>query len=233
MIIAKFIKKDYTTIDAYEGTYKVKNSDSISRGIVVLEDNEPIGILTIEDLAKKNYQIIIDCLSKKPVVEQTDKISDVLYLMESSGNNILMVYDNNLFVGTISSNDILSHLHNSFKSQKKTIQSAAHDLKNPIASIKAISEMLQENLKLAENRELLDLVSQCCTFAQEIIEDILISEQLVEEKINYTNESFDELIEECVIGFSAELKAKQISIIKNLKLNRAIKFDKPKFKRAI
>lgn len=93
--------------------------------------------------------------------------------------------------------------------------------------------MLQENLKLAENRELLDLVSQCCTFAQEIIEDILISEQLVEEKINYTNESFDELIEECVIGFSAELKAKQISIIKNLKLNRAIKFDKPKFKRAI
>lgn len=233
MIIAEFIKHDYTTIDAYDGVNRVRRSDSINKGIVVLEENKPIGVLTSADLAKKQHQIIIDCLSKKPVVKQTDKISDILNLMETSGNTVLMVYDDDLFVGTISQNDLLTHLYANLNRQKITLQSVAHDLQNPIASIKMLSDMLQNNLKLAENKQLVDFVNQSCSFAQKIIEDILVTEQSLEERSNFENEDFDELIEECVLGFSTELEEKQISLTKDLNFGQSVRLDRPKFKRAI
>lgn len=233
MSISSFVKSNYTTINAYEGINIARHSNSIEKGIVVLDEDEPIGVLTSGDLARKQHQIIIDCLSAKPTVKKTDKIADVLEQMERSGNSILMVYDTNKFVGTISQSDILHHLHTSFKRQKLTLQSAAHDLKSPMASIKMISDMLQSSLKLAANKELVDYLNQSCDFAQKIIEDILITEQSIEESVTFTDEDFDELLDECISSFSKELEEKHISLLKDLQFGRTVMLDRQKFKRAI
>lgn len=233
MSISSFVRSDYATINAYEGISIARRSESIDKGIVVLDEDEPIGVLTPSDLARKQHQIIIDCLSAKPTVRKTDKIADVLELMEHSGHNILMVYDNDKFAGTISQSDILNHLHTNFKRQKLTLQSAAHDLQSPIASIKMLGDMLQNNLKLAENKELVDYLNQSCDFAQKIIEDILVTEQAIEEPMTFTDENFDELLDECVSDFSKVLEEKQISLFKDLQFGGTVKLDRPKFKRAI
>ncbi|MCV9926429.1 ATP-binding protein [Flavobacterium sp. LS1R49] len=233
MSITPFVNYDYVTLDAYAGVVTARRSDSIEKGIVVMEENEAIGILTSSDLAKKQHSIIIDCLTKKPIVGKTDKIADVLNLMDSSGQNVLMVYDKETFVGTISQNDIIYHLHSSLSIQKQTMQWAAHDLKNPIASIRMISDMLQSNLKLIENKQLVDYLNQSCDFALKIIEDVLTTEQVIEEEANYTNEDFDALIEKCITYFSKELEKKQIILSKDLNFGKSIKLDRQKFERAI
>lgn len=233
MSITPFVNYDYVTLDAYAGVVTARRSESIEKGIVVMEENEAIGILTSSDLAKKQHSIIIDCLTEKPVVYKTDKITDVLNIMDSSGQNVLMVYDKETFVGTISQNDIIYHLNSSLSIQKQTMQWAAHDLKNPIASIRMISDMLQNNLKLIENKQLVDYLNQSCDFALKIIEDVLITEQVTEEAAFYTNEDFDSLIEESITYFSKELEQKQITLVKNLNFGKSIKIDRPKFERVI
>lgn len=233
MSITPFVNYDYVTLDAYAGVVTARRSESIEKGIVVMEENEAIGILTSSDLAKKQHLIIIDCLTEKPVVYKTDKITDVLNIMDSSGQNVLMVYDKETFVGTISQNDIIYHLNSSLGIQRQTMQWAAHDLKNPIASIRMISDMLQNNLKLTENKELVDYLNQSCDFALKIIEDVLTTEQVTEEAVFYTNEDFDSLIEESITYFSKELEQKQITLVKSLNFGKTIKIDRPKFERVI
>lgn len=233
MSIMPFVRYDYATLDAYEGVVSARRSGSIDKGIVVLEEDKAIGILTPSDLARKQHAIVIDCLSEKPVVEKTDKIDDVLDLMGNSGHHVLMVYDQENFVGTISQNDIIDHLNSNLNLQKLKVQSAAHDLKNPIASMKMIVNMLQDSLQLEENKQLVEYLKQSCDFAQKIIEDILLAEQISEEALVYTLEDFDRLVEHCLSHFSNELREKEISLSKDLNFGRMVRIDRSKFERAI
>lgn len=228
-----FVRYDYATLDAYEGVVSARRSGSIDKGIVVMEEDKAIGILTPSDLARKQHAIVIDCLSEKPVVEKTDKIDDVLDLMGNSGHHVLMVYDRENFVGTISQNDIIDHLNSNLNLQKLKVQSAAHDLKNPIASIKMIVNMLQDSLQLEENKQLVEYLKQSCDFAQKIVEDILLAEQISEEALVYTLEDFDRLVEHCLSHFSNELREKEISLSKDLNFGRMVRIDRSKFERAI
>ena len=233
MSIMPFVRYDYATLDAYEGVVSARRSGSIDKGIVVMEEDKAIGILTPSDLARKQHAIVIDCLSEKPVVEKTDKIDDVLDLMGNSGHHVLMVYDRENFVGTISQNDIIDHLNSNLNLQKLKVQSAAHDLKNPIASIKMIVNMLQDSLQLEENKQLVEYLKQSCDFAQKIVEDILLAEQISEEALVYTLEDFDRLVEHCLSHFSNELREKEISLSKDLNFGRMVRIDRSKFERAI
>ena len=232
MSIKQLVNIDYAILDAYDGVLWARQSDSIESGIVILEQDRPIGVLTASDLARKQHQIIIDCLTLKPSVAREDQIADVLEIMDSSGHNVLMVYDDKNFVGTISKNDITHHIRTSLGQQKLKVQSAAHDLKNPLASIKMITRMLQENLKLAENRELVDYLEQSCEFAQKIVDDILIAEQIAE-GAQFTEEDFDSVIEGCLAFFSKEMEQKNIFLSKKLAFGKSLRIDRLKFERAV
>lgn len=233
MSIEQLVNCEYATIDAWEGAATARRSGWIDNGIVVLEENEPIGLLTASDLAERQHRIIIDCVSSKPVVSSQDKISDVLDLMKSSGNTALMVYDSGQFVGTISQNDILKRLNSNLSNHNLSMISAAHDLKSPIASIKMISDMLQENLKLSENRQLIDYLNQSCDFAQKIIDDILVTEEVTEETLYCSTENFDDLVQECTDSFAKEFGKKQISLVRDLQFGENAWIDRPKFKRVL
>lgn len=232
MSIKQLVNIDYAILDAYDGVLWARQSDSIESGIVILEQDRPIGVLTASDLARKQHQIIIDCLSLKPSVAREDRIADVLEIMDSSGHNVLMVYDDKNFVGTISKNDITHHIRTSLGQQKLKVQSAAHDLKNPLASIKMITGLLQENLKLAENRELVDYLEQSCVFAQKIVDDILIAEQIAD-GAQFAEEDFDSVIEGCLAFFAKEMEQKKIFLSKKLAFGKSLRIDRLKFERAV
>lgn len=233
MNIASLIKYDYASLDGYQGVHIARSHKAIANGLVVLDENMPIGVLTSVDLARKHHMIIMDCLSPKPTVNKGDKISKVLDVMKNSGHDVLLVYDEETFLGTISQHDILNHLHANLNRQRLSLQSVAHDLRSPIASIKMLGNMLQDNLILVENKQLVDYLNQSCDFAQKIIEDILLTEQTFEEMVNYSAENFDELVEECANGLAAELEKKQLNLHTDLRFGQSVKLDRPKFKRAI
>lgn len=233
MSIKPFVKNDYAILDAYDGVLCARQSDSIDIGIVIVEEDRPIGVLTASDIAKKQHQIIIDCLTQKPSVASHDRIADVLDIMESSGHGVLMVYDHAEFVGTISKNDIMHHIKASLVQQKLKVQSAAHDLKNPLASIKMIATLLDENLKLTENRELVQYLTQSCDFAQKIIDEILVTEQIADGAALFSEEDFDGLVEGCLPFFSKELQQKKISLSKKLAFGKSVLIDRMKFERVI
>lgn len=232
MSIKQLVNVDYAILDAYDGVLWARQSDSIESGIVILEQDRPIGVLTASDLARKQHQIIIDCLTLKPSVAREDRIADVLEIMDRSGHNVLMVYDDKNFVGTISKNDITHHIRTSLGQQKLKVQSAAHDLKNPLASIKMITGLLQENLKLAENRELVDYLEQSCVFAQKIVDDILIAEQIAD-GAQFAEEDFDSVIEGCLAFFAKEMEQKKIFLSKKLAFGKSLRIDRLKFERAV
>jgi len=232
MSIKQLVNIDYAILDAYDGVLWARQSDSIESGIVILEQDRPIGVLTASDLARKQHQIIIDCLTLKPSVAREDRIADVLEIMDRSGHNVLMVYDDKNFVGTISKNDITHHIRTSLGQQKLKVQSAAHDLKNPLASIKMITGLLQENLKLAENRELVDYLEQSCVFAQKIVDDILIAEQIAD-GAQFAEEDFDSVIEGCLAFFAKEMEQKKIFLSKKLAFGKSLRIDRLKFERAV
>jgi two-component system, OmpR family, phosphate regulon sensor histidine kinase PhoR len=233
MRIASFVRYDYATLDAYQSVHLARESGCLDRGIVVTENNEPIGVLSSEDLVRKRHLIVIDCLSEKPKTDISDKIGMVLPLMEKSGHTVLPVYDKEVFVGIVSQKDMLHHLSTKMKHQQVMLQSVAHDLKNPIASIKKLAELLQDNLQLSENKELVAFLNKSCDFAGKIIEDILFTEQSIEEPLVLKEEHFDDLIEECVSSFSKDLEEKQIVLSKELGFQQMIKLDRTKFKRAV
>lgn len=233
MNIASLIKYDYASLDGYQGVHIARSHKAIANGLVVLDENMPVGVLTSVDLARKHHMIIMDCLSPKPTVNKGDKISKVLDVMKNSGHDVLLVYDEETFLGTISQHDILNHLHANLNRQRLSLQSVAHDLRSPIASIKMLGNMLQDNLILVENKQLVDYLNQSCDFAQKIIEDILLTEQTFEEMVNYSAENFDELVEECANGLAAELEKKQLNLHTDLRFGQSVKLDRPKFKRAI
>ncbi|AOM78791.1 ATP-binding protein [Pedobacter steynii] len=233
MNIASLIKYDYASLDGYQGVHIARSHKAIANGLVVLDENMPVGVLTSVDLARKHHMIIMDCLSPKPTVNKGDMISKVLDVMKNSGHDVLLVYDEETFLGTISQHDILNHLHANLNRQRLSLQSVAHDLRSPIASIKMLGNMLQDNLILVENKQLVDYLNQSCDFAQKIIEDILLTEQTFEELVNYSEENFDELVEECANGLVTELEKKQLNLHTDLRFGQSVKLDRPKFKRAI
>lgn len=233
MSIAPLVTQDYILIDANEGASSVRQNGLLSGGLVVTEGHEPIGILTASDLAARQHCLVIDCMMEKPVVEMTDRISDVLAAMESSGHSLLMVYDGSNFVGLISQNDIMLHLQSNLGMQKLKVQSAAHDLKNPLASIQMIGTMLQERLALPQDLELLDYLLQSCGHAQKIVEDILLTEQVAEKALLATEEDFDAVVDGCLAHFSIELKKKKLFLTADLAFSGMVMVDRSKLERAI
>ena len=233
MSIEPFVTQEYALIDAYEGVLAARQSTMLSKGIVVTELDKPIGLLTSEDLATRQYRIVIDCLTQKPVVDRNDRISDVLAAMENSGQNVLMVYDRQHFVGLISQNDILRHLQANLGLQKLKVQAAAHDLKNPLASIQMIASMLQDVLVLPKQQKLLDYLLQSCGHAHKIVEDILLTEQAAEKSLATNEENFDVVVEGCLEHFSIDLKKKKLSLTLQLNFGGTVMLDRIKLERAI
>ena len=233
MTIDSLVSLDYATIDAYQPTSAVRPNMSTAKGIVVTQEGKPIGVLCAADLAAKQYHIVIDCLTEKPVIEITQRISDVLAIMESSGQEMLIVHDNDKFTGVIYQHDILRHLESSLGLQKLKVQSAAHDLKNPLASIQLTVAMLQDSLTQTKDRLLLDYLLQSCGHARKIVDDILLTEQMSENALVAAEEDFDEIVEGCLAHFSIEMKKKHITLEAELRFGSKVMVDRSKLERAI
>lgn len=233
MTVAHLVNQNYSIIDAYARVDLAKVKDIIWEGIVVMEDDSPIGVLTASDLVKKRHILVVDCLSPKPKVDCKDKLEKVLSLMEQQGYEVLPVYDGNEFFGLISHWSVMHHVYTSYDRQNITIQGVVHDLKSPIHSIKMVVDLLDRQVVREENKQLIDLLRMTCDQAESLIKDILYMGHTFEVAMESTVLSFDSIVSECLMEFRPSLTEKRIALTSQLGFGGLVKGDSAKLKRAV
>lgn len=233
MTVEHLVNQNYSILDAYARVDLATVRNIIGEGIVVMEDDSPIGVLTASDLARKRHILVVDCLSPKPRVDCKDKLEKVLSLMEKQGCEVLPVYDGNRFFGTISHWDIIQHVYANYDRQNITMQGVVHDLKSPIHSIKMVIDVLEQQIVREENKELIRLLRITCDQAESLIKDILYMGHAFEAVMESASLSFDDLVSECLLEFGPSFQEKRITLIQQLGFGGTIKGDSAKLKRAV
>ncbi|MFB2117829.1 ATP-binding protein [Parapedobacter sp. 2B3] len=233
MNIQSLITKQYTTIDAYAGAVYATDLLRTQDVLVVVENNQPIGLLTASDLAMKRHQVVADCVVSRPPVNATESVSSVLARMKTTGATALPVTSRGGFYGIIKQIDLLTHLHVDHEKQRAALLAAAHDLRSPIASITLLGTILKADPALQKHQELIDKLGESCDYAQVLIQDILSAEQSPAEALALETENIDELVDECTASLTEQLAGKQLVLSKQLYSNLTVKVDRLKLKRAI
>lgn len=233
MNIQSLITKQYETIDAYAGTGYATDLLRTADVLVVVENEEPVGIITASDLAMKRHHIVADCVSNWPSVSYNESVSSVLNRMKATGATALPVTSKGSFYGIIRQIDLLTHLYTDHEKQRAALLAAAHDLRSPIASITMLGTILRADPALGKHQELIDKLSESCDYAQVLIQDILNAEQSPGETLALEAENIDALVDECIAPLTEQLEEKQLILSRQLYSNLTVKVDRHKLKRAI
>lgn len=234
MVISPFIQTDFPTLEAYHGVHHIRKNKSPYNAWVVKDEGKPIGVLTAHDLMTRPYNLVIDCLTEKPVTYRNQKISAVLSLMKQSHSDVLMVMEGEELMGIICKNDIMDHLFTSVEENDNRVQSLAHDLKSPIANVLIIASMLEEVLEKEDNKELIMYARNSCEYAAEMIEDILLSEELGKGQFPVKQVDLKALVLDCVDFFKVMTKKKGMDIAVRLPDTFCtVEADELKLKRAL
>ena len=233
MNIQSLINRQFITIDAYAGIAQATALLRTADVLVVVEHDEPVGILTASDLAMKRHCIVADCVNNWPSVSYNESVSSVLNRMKASGATALPVTSKGNFYGIIRQIDLLTHLYTDHEKQRAALLAAAHDLRSPIASITMLGTILSADPALRKHQELIDKLSESCDYAQVLIQDILNVEQSPGESLALAAENIDKLVDECVSPLSDQFNNKQLNLSKQLYSNLTVKVDRHKLKRAI
>ncbi|EHQ24475.1 sensor histidine kinase [Mucilaginibacter paludis] len=234
MIISPFIKTDYFTVRAFQGINQVRKTIfEHGSALVISEDSKPIGIITAHDLATRQHNLVIDCLTDKPKVTNNHLIPEVLSMMQKVHSDALMVYEGGELTGIVHKRDLTDYLCRSIEQQKTLVHSIAHDLKNPLSSVLSATYLLEDVDAGAEHKELVSLAQQACNYANGIINDLLFSDGHKNEPLNKERLELNELITDCVESFKIALQQKDIRLSTPIQVGECyIAADRIKLKRA-
>lgn len=233
MKIKKLVKRHVETLDAYINTNIARQHPLIDEGIVIIDNKQPLGVVTSADLTKKQHNLLIDCMTEKPRVAPEEKVSVVLDIIKQTGHRVLPVYDAGDFIGTISQSDLLGHLQERLENQKKALQAAAHDLKSPINTIRQLCSLLTDKLQQADNLDLIYTIHKVCDYAQKITDDILFTEQAFEHALQMEATDLNELVKESISRLELQMVQKNLSCHVSLSDAVILPLDRHKFLRAI
>jgi predicted transcriptional regulator len=148
--------------------------------LVVKNEDDFIGILTVDDILLSGHQLVIDCLSPKRTISAEEEIDKVLLIMREEHQQVLpVVGDEGGYLGSITRLDILEAL-GLFKRQPPQVeinnivgsydsesikQSFIHDLyhntKNPLQVIFSSISLMREVTSDHDRENLLESISVC------------------------------------------------------------------------
>lgn len=235
MLIQELVSKDFKTVEPYQCVQAVKNDLADESALVVMDKGEFVGLLTLRDVVIKAHNLVIDCILPKPSITSQDFLENVLNLMISEHADALSVIDEGLFVGVVYKNDLMFLLQKVNLERQEHIRTIVHDLRNPIANISGLTEMLKLNSDSAK-QELIGYAEDACAFANDIINDLLVSAEMEESGTKLSMHKTDIILflKSCLNNISSSAMVKNIEVkdaLPNTSFN--LKIDKLKFKRAI
>lgn len=165
MKITHLIRKDFLTINPFSGINAVKNELLKHNAIVVKDENNFYGVLTIKDLVEKPKALVIDCLSIKKIIDHELSVEEALSEMNELNSDVLPVGRNEEFIGLVFKNELFNYIseynleleaiiNKRTLELKKALQTKdlmfsiiAHDLRSPFNTFIGFSDLLKKNLR--------------------------------------------------------------------------------------
>jgi signal transduction histidine kinase len=170
----------------------------------------------------------------KPHIRPDHNIFEVRELMKSSESDYLPVYDTGNFIGVVSVGNITDRLIQVNKQTRLNYQKVIHDLRNPIANIQGIIEIISEAVIDDDSRQMLELSAQSSKHAMDILEDLLFVEMDENKPLLLQKTEMNRFFLECVKEQNGIAFKKNIQIKTDFEEKTIAKtIDRKQLKRAI
>ena len=200
-MVKELICRDYFVTSPYTGVNTIKRQILHHKAAVVI-DNEAedtfLGIITTEDIVKRPYNLVIDCMSLRPGLKRNALESDVLEMMIEHQTDVLPVIHEGRFDGIVYKDDIIKKLKSQKASLEKTIEekknfiveqtriledlafNQAHILRKPIANLIGLVQLFELLPTLHEKQEIINKIGICTQEMDEILKQLqeTVSSQL-------------------------------------------------------
>lgn len=235
MLIQKLVRNDYKTVNPYECVKAIKTDLAEKNALVVMENGKYIGLLTPRDVVLKAHNLVIDCITNKPTITPYSFLEEVLNTMIEENTEALPVFDEGKFLGVVYKTDISLQIHKTNQQQQEHIKTIVHDLRNPIANISGLAEMLKFDSP-NERQQLIGYAEDACNYANEMINDLLVSTEIDEGSNMLATQATDiyAFLRQCISNISGSAMVKDIEIKDNLPSTPlSLNINKLKFRRAI
>lgn len=110
--VGNFVQKNFQTTQPYVGVNLIREKLISHYAIVVLEEDTHnyLGVLTPLDIAKRQCNLVVDCLTSKPMLQFEQNIEDALAIMYKQNTNVLPLENNKKFEGLIFKHDLVTFL---------------------------------------------------------------------------------------------------------------------------
>jgi hypothetical protein len=199
MKIDNLIDRSFTSISVFKNMADVSEQILLQGYIAVEGDNSKIlGIITLKDYHINQTAEILKSEIAKPHLRPDHTIYEVRELMKSSGSDYLPVYDTGTFMGVVSVGNITDRLIHVNKQTRLNYQKVIHDLRNPIANIQGIIEIISDAVSDPESKQMLELSIQSSEHAMEILEDLLFVELDENKPLVLQPTEMNQFFKECV-----------------------------------
>lgn len=155
MEIKKYISGSYPKVTQYEGIRAIEDQLLENEFLVVIDNEEYVGILTPSDLIKHPHKIVIDCLTTKEPILADDTIIYAFEKFQRNRCNVLPVFHGNKFLGIIEKNYLINKLKDkvnelydnliiSQKLKSSFLNSLSHEIRTPLNGILGFLELMSD-----------------------------------------------------------------------------------------
>lgn len=243
MLVDCFVNEKYITTPPYTGINLIKQDLLNHKALVVLENGEYIGALTIADLVQRPHNLVIDCLSEKPLINNDLSVENALKIMSEKSIDVLPVQKNNRFIGLLFKNDLIYYLlSNKNKHESTEISSnklnnstlfsvIAHDLKSPFNTLIGYSKLLNQSVndlnvdEIIEISENINIVSQN---AYNLLENLLNWFMMQKKQLVFYSSQFNmkDIVEFTIKYMELFAIQKGLKLINNVPGNVIVNADK-------
>jgi CBS domain-containing protein len=178
-----------TVVRPLDSIGSVEDSLVRERYLVVKDGGAFLGILTPSDVVSKGHNLVVDCLSEKPKVEEDEDVEEVLAMMLEKGFRVLPVVDTKgSYVGSVEMDSVLRQVWDITKqnvsikwinvvgeagierSKSAFSSELFHNTRNPVQAIISAASILRSSDTSREERMLLKTIE-----ANAVLLDTLIT----------------------------------------------------------
>jgi signal transduction histidine kinase len=212
MTIDTLFRRQYETVDAYQGVESIRYAFFTQPALVVMDNEKVFGIITAGDIAYTTYNLIADCVTIKPTVSPTQNVAEVLAIMNESFCEALPVHDGEVFSGIICREDILNYYQQISLFTQRQLHGLAHDLRNPLNNIYAINNMLTENITTPGDRQLLAYSRESVDYILKLLSVFLESEYLTDRIVKYEKVNVHDILDRCYAQAMLTISEKAINL---------------------
>lgn len=138
--VGNFVRKDFQTTCPCVGVNSIREKLISQSAIVVLDEdtNEYLGVLTPLDIVQRQHNLVIDCLTNKPILQFECNVEEALETMHKQNAEVLPLENQNKFEGLVFKNDLVRFLSSKSTNQGKQLQRNDEEIKKSEKILNAI-----------------------------------------------------------------------------------------------